>query len=139
MKKIALAIIAVVLAVTSIFCFTACGDTPEQKLQNYIESDSFQSQLTSMKSSFESTMDIDVKTEGEKLIMQFDYKQDIPDSAVDTIKSVLENNFDSNSGVFVNIADTIKKEVGIENPEVVIEINTNDGTNLITQTYGASE
>ncbi len=32
MKKIALAIIAVVLAVTSIFCFTACGDTPEQKL-----------------------------------------------------------------------------------------------------------
>ncbi len=39
----------------------------------------------------------------------------------------------------MNIADAIKKEVGIENPEVIIEINTNDGTNLITQTYGASE
>lgn len=35
-------------------------------------------------------MDIDVKAEGEKLIKQFDYKQDIPDSAVDTIKSVLK-------------------------------------------------
>lgn len=84
-------------------------------------------------------MDIDVKAEGEKLIKQFDYKQDIPDSAVDTIQSVLEKNFNSNSEAFVNIADTIKKEVGIENPEVIIEINTNDGTNLITQTYGASE
>lgn len=91
MKKLALSIVAVVLAVASVFCFTACGDTPEQKLKNYIESDTFQSQIDSMKSSFES------------------------------------------------IADTIKKEVNIETPQVIVEINTKDGKNLVSKTFGASE
>lgn len=139
MKKLALSIVAVVLAVASVFCFTACGDTPEQKLKNYIESDTFQSQIDSMKSSFESMMDVDVKAEGEKLLMKFDLKQDLPEETIDTIKTQLDSSFESSKSTFEAIADTIKKEVNIETPQVIVEINTKDGKNLVSKTFGASE
>ena len=74
MKKLALSIVAVLLALTTVFGLTACGETPEQKLKSYIESDTVQKQLDSMTSSFESMLDIDVKAENEKLVFDFTYK-----------------------------------------------------------------
>lgn len=53
MKKLALSIVAVLVAITTVFGLTACGETPEQKLKSYIESDTVQEQISSMTSSFE--------------------------------------------------------------------------------------
>ena len=53
MKKIALILVAALIAVTSIFCFAGCGDSPEQKLANYVASDECQKELDSMKSTYE--------------------------------------------------------------------------------------
>lgn len=61
MKKIALILSAALIAVTSIFCFAGCGDSPEQKLANYVASDECQKELNSMKSTYESMMDVDVR------------------------------------------------------------------------------
>lgn len=139
MKKLALSIVAVLLALTTVFGLTACGETPEQRLKSYIESDTVQKQLDSMTSSFESMLDIDVKAEGEKLVFDFTYKTQIDDSTLDLMKSQLETSFNSLSSTFESLANQIKKEVGIENATVVININNADGKNIINLDYKATE
>lgn len=139
MKKLALSIVAVLLALTTVFGLTACGETPEQKLKSYIESDTVQKQLDSMTSSFESMLDIDVKAEGEKLVFDFTYKTQLDDSTLDLMKSQLETSFNSLSSTFESLANQIKKEVGIENATVVININNADGKNIINLDYKATE
>lgn len=139
MKKLALSIVAVLLALTTVFGLTACGETLEQKLKSYIESDTVQKQLDSMTSSFESMLDIDVKAEGEKLVFDFTYKTQIDDSTLDLMKSQLETSFNSLSSTFESLANQIKKEVGIENATVVININNADGKNIINLDYKATE
>lgn len=139
MKKLSLSIVAVLLALTTVFGLTACGETPEQKLKSYIESDTVQKQLESMTSSFESMLDIDVKAENEKLVFDFTYKTQLDDSTLDLMKSQLETSFNSLSSTFESLANQIKKEVGIENATVVIKINNADGKNIISLDYKATE
>lgn len=92
-----------------------------------------------MTSSFESMLDIDVKAEGEKLVFDFTYKTQIDDSTLDLMKSQLETSFNSLSSTFESLANQIKKEVGIENATVVININNADGKNIINLDYKATE
>lgn len=139
MKKLALSIVAVLVAITTVFGLTACGETPEQKLKSYIESDTVQEQISSMTSSFESILDIDVKAEGEKLLFDFTYKTQIDDATLETVKTQLETAFDSLASTFENMANQIKKEVGIENAAVIININNADGKNIVNLEYKATE
>lgn len=139
MKKIALTLVAALIAVTSIFCFAGCGESSEQKLASYIESDSFQSQFDTMKSNYSSIMDVDIKAEGEKAVMTFTCKTDIPDDTFDTVKSTLEQSIDSMSSSFEEFADEIKDNAGVDNPSVVVEINTKDGKSLFSKTYNATK
>ncbi|WP_294467938.1 DUF4854 domain-containing protein [uncultured Ruminococcus sp.] len=139
MKKLSLSIVAVLVAITTVFGLTACGETPEQKLKSYIESDTVQEQISSMTSSFESMLDIDVKAEGEKVVFDFTYKTQIDDATLETVKSQLETAFDSLASTFESMANQIKKEVGIENATVVININNADGTNIVNLEYKATE
>lgn len=139
MKKIALILAAALIAVTSLFCFAGCGESSEQKLANYITSDACQKEIDTLKSSFGSTLDIDVKAEGEKVVFTFAYKTDLPEESLDTVKSTLETGFDSMSSTFEGFANDIKDKAGVDNPSVVIEINTKDGKNLLTKTYNATK
>ncbi|MGN1433021.1 MAG: DUF4854 domain-containing protein [Ruminococcus sp.] len=139
MKKLALSIVAVLVAITTVFGLTACGETPEQKLKSYIESDTVKEQISSMTSSFESMLDIDVKAEGEKLVFDFTYKTQIDDATLETVKTQLETAFDSLASTFETLANQIKKEVGIDGAAVVININNADGTNIVNLEYKATE
>lgn len=139
MKKIALILAAALIAVTSIFCFAGCGDSPEQKLANYVASDECQKELDSMKSTYESMMDVDVRAEGKSLVYDLTYKTELPEESLDTVKSTLETGFDSMSSTFEGFANDIKDEAGVDNPSVVIEINTKDGKNLFSKTYNATK
>lgn len=139
MKKIALILAAALIAVTSIFCFAGCGDSPEQKLANYVASDECQKELDSMKSTYESMMDVDVRAEGKSLVYDLTYKTELPEDSLDTVKSSLESAFDSMSSTFEGFANDIKDEAGVDNPSVVIEINTKDGKNLFSKTYNATK
>ena len=124
MKKIALILAAALIAVTSIFCFAGCGDSPEQKLANYVASDECQKELDSMKSTYESMMDVDVRAEGKSLVYDLTYKTELPEDSLDTVKSSLESAFES---------------FGIDDPSVVVKINTKDGTNIFSKTYKATK
>lgn len=139
MKKIALILAAALIAVTSIFCFAGCGETPEQKLANYVASDECRKELDSMKSTYESMMDVDVRAEGKSLVYDLTYKTELPEESLDTVKSTLETGFDSMSSTFEGFANDIKDEAGVDNPSVVIEINTKDGKNLFSKTYNATK
>ena len=139
MKKIMLTLAAALIAVTSILCFAGCGDSPEQKLANYVASDECQKELDSMKSTYESMMDVDVRAEGKSLVYDLTYKTDLPEESLDTVKSTLETGFDSMSSTFEGFANDIKDEAGVDNPSVVIEINTKDGKNLFSKTYNATK
>lgn len=139
MKKIALILAAALIAVTSIFCFAGCGESSEQKLANYIASDACQKDIDTLKSSFGSILDIDIKAEGENVVFTYAYKTDIPEESLDTVKSTLETSFDSMSSTFEGFANDIKDEAGVDNPAVVVEINTKDGRNLFSKTYHATK
>lgn len=139
MKKLALSIVAVLVAITTVFGLTACGETPEQKLQNYIQSDTVKKQIDSMTSQFESMLDIDVKAEGEKLVFDFTYKTQIDDATLATVKSSLETAFSSLASTFETLANQIKKEVGLAGATVVININNADGKNIVNLEYKATE
>ena len=135
MKKIALILAAALIAVTSIFCFAGCGDSPEQKLANYVASDECRTELDSMKSTYESMMDVDVRAEGKSLVYDLTYKTELPEESLDTVKSSLE----SLSSTYEGIANSIKESVGIDDPSVVVKINTKDGTNIFSKTYNATK
>lgn len=139
MKKIALTLAAALIAVTSILCFAGCGDSPEQKLANYVASDECQKELDSMKSTYESMMDVDVRAEGKSLVYDLTYKTELPEDSLDTVKSSLESAFESLSSTYEGFANDIKDEAGVDNPSVVIEINTKDGKNLFSKTYNATK
>lgn len=139
MKKITLSIVAVLMALTTVFSLAACGQTPEEKLANYISSDTFQSQVDSMEQSFGSALKIDVKAEGSKIIYDFTYTTQIDSSLVATTKETLDSTFNSLSSTYEDIANSIKKEVGVENPVVVININNADGTEITTLEFSATE
>lgn len=113
MKKLALSIVAVLVAITTVFGLTACGETSEQKLKSYIQSDAVKEQIDSMTSQFESMLDIDVKAEGEKLVFDFTYKTQLDDATLQTVKPSLETAFSSLASTFETLANQIKKEVGL--------------------------
>lgn len=139
MKKLTMSIVALVTALVMVFSLTACGATPEEKLNNYIESEAFQSELDSIKSSFESVMDVDVRAEENKLIFEYKYKTQIDDATIDSYKTQLESSFESMSSTFEGIADVINEEVGVENPFVVIEILNADGSEITKVEFGTSK
>lgn len=139
MKKLITAIVAIVMAATMAIGMTACGGSPEEKLKNYIESDTFQSQLETQKSSFGSTLDIDVKAEDNKLIYEFTYKTQIEDSLIDSVKDQLDTAFNSMSSTFESLANDLKNQVKIENPVVVIKLLNADGTTITELEFNATE
>lgn len=139
MKKLTMSIVALMTSLVMALSLTACGASPEEKLANYIESETFQTQLDSIKSSFESVMDIDVKAEENKVIFEYKYKTQVDDATVVASKTQIDSAFQSMSSTFEGIADTIKEEVGVENPVVVIIIFNADGSEITSVEFGTSK
>lgn len=139
MKKIITAVVALMAVATMVLGMTACGASPEEKLKTYIESDTFQSQLDTYKSSFGSTLDIEVKAEENKLVYEFTYKTQIDDSVLDSVKTQLDSAFTSMSSTFEEIANQLKSEIKIDNPVVVVKYLNADGTTITEQSFEATE
>lgn len=139
MKKLITAIVAIVVATTLALSLTACGASPEEKLKTYIESESFQSELDSLKTAFGSTLGIDVNADENKLVFEFTYNTQISNDLVDSVKEQLDTSFNAMSSTFENIANQLKSEVGIENPVVVIKILNSDKTTITELEFEATE
>ena len=139
MKKITLSIIAIVMALTCVFGFSACGQTPEQKLESYIESDSVKEQIDEQLSAFESLLDVDVRAEGTKVIYDFTYKNQISDSEFDTIKENIDSSQSLLATTYESFANKIKNELGINDVSIVINYNNADGTKITSMEFHAAK
>lgn len=139
MKKIITAIISVLMVATMVIGMTACGASPEEKLKNYVESDTFQSQVEAQKSSLGSTLDLNVKVEGSNLIYECIYKTQISEDLVDSVKTQLDSAFSSLSSTYESIANQLKSELKLENPVVIVRILNADNTTITEYKYEATE
>lgn len=139
MKKIITAIISVLMVATMVIGMTACGASPEEKLKNYVESDTFQSQVEAQKSSLGSTLDLNVKVEGSNLIYECIYKTQISEDLVDSVKAQLDSAFSSLSSTYESIANQLKSELKLENPVVIVRILNADNTTINEYKYEATE
>lgn len=139
MKKLITAIVAIMIAATLAFGMTACGASPEEKLKNFVESDTFQSQVDSQKASLGSTLDLDVKVEGSNLIYECIYKTQISEDLVENVKTQLDTAFNSMSSTYESIANELKSDLKLENPVVIVRILNADNTTITEYKFEATE
>ncbi len=111
---------------------TACGNNQdsEDSMEKYVKSDEVQSTIETLKESLGSTLDIDIKGEDNKLIYEYAYTSQIED--VESAKSTLDSGLEAQKTTFVNVANSLKDAVDVENPVVVVRYLNADGT-LITE------
>ncbi len=139
MKKLITAIVAIMIAATLAFGMTACGASPEEKLKNFVESDTFQSQVDAQKASLGSTLDLDVKVEGSNLIYECIYKTQISEDLVEDVKTRLDTAFNSMSSTYESIANELKSDLKLENPVVIVRILNADNTTITEYKFEATE
>lgn len=139
MKKLITAIVAIMIAATLAFGMTACGASPEEKLKNFVESDTFQSQVDAQKASLGSTLDLDVKVEGSNLIYECIYKTQISEDLVENVKTQLDTAFNSMSSTYESIANELKSDLKLENPVVIVRILNADNTTITEYKFEATE
>ncbi len=139
MKKLITAIVAIMIAATLAFGMTACGASPEEKLKNFVESDTFQSQVDAQKASLGSTLDLDVKVEGSNLIYECIYKTQISEDLVEDVKTQLDTAFNSMSSTYESIANELKSDLKLENPVVIVRILNADNTTITEYKFEATE
>lgn len=135
MKKLTVSMLAIILAVSTIFSFAGCTASPEERLKSFVESDEVQEQISSITESLESTLDIDVRVEGTQLIFDFTYKEQIPEGAIDLVVPQFETAFDSMSSVYDNMINEIETEINVDNVSILIILNNADGTKLYDYEY----
>ena len=139
MKKLITVIVAIMIAATLAFGMTACGASPEEKLKNFVESDTFQSQVDAQKASLGSTLDLDVKVEGSNLIYECIYKTHISEDLVENVKTQLDTAFNSMSSTYESIANELKSDLKLENPVVIVRILNADNTTITEYKFEATE
>ncbi len=166
MKKIALLIAAIVMTLTCVFVISACDQTPkesvvsqaseedvvsqtpeedvysqeaEEKIESFIESDSFQEQIDSVKSQFESVFYMDIRAEDSSIVYEYTYKNQIPDSELDATKDYIESSIPTTASTFESMANAMKRELKISNPSVVLNYINADGTLITSAEFYATE
>ncbi len=105
-------------------------------IEEYINSDILQSQMESLVDSMKDNgIQIEVKSEDNKLIYEYTYTTDIGD--VDTVVSVLEQGLESNASTFETVASGLRLAVDIEDPVVVVRYLDKDGKELCSREFSA--
>lgn len=109
-------------------------------VEDFVNSDSMQKQLESMKSSFSGNgMSIDVTGEGNKLIYTFTYTEDLDDDQIESVSAALESALEQMAGTFESVASSLKAAVEVESPVVVVAYVTADGTELCSKEFTPAE
>lgn len=137
MKKVLSLALALVMVFSLAACFTACNQASGKPatVEDYIASDAMQEQITEIKETVASMgMDIEIKGEGNKLIYVYTYQQDI---VLDGMADALASALDAQASTFEAVATSLKEDVGVENPVVVVKYMANDGTEIYSQEFTA--
>lgn len=118
----------------------AKGFAPSGKyktVEDFVNSDVMQSQLSGMMESMASAgMSIEITGQGNKLIYTFVY-EDLYGVDQEFLGNALAEALESMSDTFESVAASLKEAVEVENPVVVVEYVTADGTVLCSREFAA--
>lgn len=97
-------------------------------LQDYVESDVVQSTFDSVKEQFEGVMDASILAEGNNIVYQYKYLEQIPEEALELTKSSLKESFSTQTSTYEYVADLVEASVGIDKAGVVVRILNADNS-----------
>lgn len=107
-------------------------------IQEFIDSDMMQEQLSSQMESLEgSGMSLELTAEDNKLI--YNFKIDDPDLSAAMDVSVLESSLDSQASTFESVAGVLPAAIDVENPVVVVRYLGSDGSELASREFAPSD
>lgn len=104
-------------------------------VEDYINAPDVKKSMESAKESSGDIISFDYHAEGNKLIYDYTYNNHIDDSELEAMKKVLEDSMESNSDYYTQVADVLKRNVKIDEPEIVINYHNDDGTVIATKSY----
>lgn len=132
MKKL----VAVVLSLVMALSIAACGGKAGS-VQDYLNKPEVKSQLDDLIDQMKGMgMEMDVTGEDNKLIYTYKFDTQI-DDADGTISAGLEEGIKSQEATFKNIAKSLKTEIKVKDPVVVIKYLNADGSELYSTEIAA--
>ena len=104
-------------------------------VENYIKSPINQVALSTIIGISDEEKDIEIKAEGENLVFEYRYKEIFDENSKKSIAAAHSEKYKFASSDFTNLADTLKREVEVENPSVIVRYYNGDGTIIYELTY----
>lgn len=135
MKKVISVVVCMLMIMMSL---TACQfgtSSPQDKLNAYIKSSEFEEQIKSVRDSFDSMLDINVSSKDTDIVFDFVYRTQIPSESVSAVKDSLSTSLSYLSSNFKELIIGVEKKLGLENVRIIVNMKTNDGTNITTVIY----
>lgn len=105
-------------------------------IDDFVNSDIVQSQLSSMLESMGDDMDISIAGEGDKLIYTFKFAEG---TETEGMAEVLEAGMETQASTFEGIASSLKAAVEVENPIVVVLYADSEGNEIYSREFTAAE
>lgn len=138
MKKIAVSVLAVLMALTTVIGMAGCGDSKEEQLLNaYVMSSDFQSDLKSMQRSASGNATVTPQVSGRKLTFVFKMSKQLTELEINTMKLQINSNIDSILGGndFSEMVQEIREKTAIQFPMIGIEMYNMDGGDIVKIEY----
>lgn len=135
MKKVMVSIVAVFAAMVLVLGMAGCGcSNEEKKINDYIASEDFQSQLKTIKDSAAGMMDVDAKASGNKLCFIMKFNIQLTDDQAKLFKEQFESQDPSQAfGDDESLNKTfeeLKTKAGVANPVISLEVQNADGKTI---------
>ena len=105
-------------------------------VEDYINTPDVKKSIDSAKDASSDVMTFDYHAEGNQLIYDYTYNDQISDSDLDGIRTNLENSLESNADKYTEVVKVLKKNVKINDPQIVLNYHNADGSVIATRTYG---
>lgn len=133
MKKLTTNFLLLVTILAMTFGLVACGGN--NSLEDYINSEEVQSQLSTLEKSLEgSGMNIKISAKDNKMVYTYTYENM---EKSDKLTQQHEAAMQAQDSTFQATADKIKSEVGVDSASVVIEYVDKNGEMIYTKEYTA--
>ncbi len=132
MKKVVSILLTLCLAMGTMFLLTSCGKFDTVK--EWVESEDVQKELNDTIADLDdSSMKMEVLGEDDKLIYSYTFLEEVPDGIAEQLESALNEQ----ASTFEEVAASLKEEVDVENPIVVVEYLNSDGSEICSQEFTA--
>ena len=135
MKKLVSVFSLVLVAALLAMSLTACSGKKYSSMEDYVNSEEVQSQLSSALADAESQgMKMEIKGEGNKFIYAYTFAEGVE---TEGMADALKEGISAQASTFETIATTLKGVVSGDNPVVVVQYLASDGTEIYSQEFSA--